>query len=231
MKQFKLFFNQKVFFVKLLIIIIIIGILLAIIFLSIPSIRKMVIGFRGLNNRKDAKLYCSKNPGESILNGDTVYCDKNCTMWSETQGLYKWQTEETTLPTYANGDCNNLTASDMKDYPACNTCRNLEYAGFSKGWRLPTQDGRDCPYPCHSAPGRQLWGLGQEICGWDSSLYIDVQTSCIPAYDNNAEIRSYWSSTEYAKSGSLWAWRVGFSDGLVTKGARVNQKYIRCVLY
>ena len=219
--------NKSFTLIELLVVIAIIGVLSTIVIVSISESKQKAIDARGLSNRRTAKLYCAINPGASTLNGSNIYCDENNVMWSETLsgGTRQWKTELTLLPSYADGDCNNLTVSDMADYPACDTCRTLDNAGFSEGWRLPTQDGRDGTY---CATGRQLWGLGEETCDWNPSLCDSVQTSCSPSYDSSAVASDYWSSTEYNDSR---AWCVNFSNGhACSSTSKTNSRYVRCVL-
>ena len=79
------------------------------------------------------------------------------------------ENEATALAEHSDGDCNNSTAEDLADYPACNACYNLNYTGFSEGWQLPAQgtgsiaSARDGGY---CVPGRELWNMGYEICNW-----------------------------------------------------------------
>jgi len=148
---------------ELLIVIGIIAILSTFIMITVSGSRQKAVDAKAKYNRQTARRYCALNPGISEHYGDTVYCDEHAVMWSITlDGTYQWKTEDTALPAYANGDCNNLTVEDMKNYPACNACYNLSYAGFSEGWRLPTQgtgtlaSARDGEY---CAPGRQLWDM------------------------------------------------------------------------
>jgi prepilin-type N-terminal cleavage/methylation domain-containing protein len=183
------------------------------------------------HNRQTARTYCALNPGISEHYGDTVYCDEQATMWSITlDGTYQYKTEDTALPSYTNGDCNNLTAEDIQNYPACNACKNLSYAGFSEGWRLPTQgtgsiaSARDGTY---CAPGRQLWNLGYETCNWNPTQCDAVQTSCLPSYDTSAVAAPYWSSTEYS---ATLAWSVPFNLGSVNYYSKTNSSRVRCVL-
>jgi prepilin-type N-terminal cleavage/methylation domain-containing protein len=225
-------FNHKAFtLIELLVVITIIGVLASIVMVSMSGGTDKAKNARGLANRRSAGLYCAINPGASTLNGSRIYCDENNTMWSETlSGIKQWKTSDTALPSYTSGDCNNLTATDMEDYPACNACRNLDYAGFSEGWRLPTQgsgsiaSARDGTY---CATGRQLWGLGEETCNWNPSLCDSSQTSCSPAYDSSAVASYYWSSIEYTGSN---AWYVKFDNGYVCAPSKTNSAYVRCVL-
>jgi hypothetical protein len=154
-------------------------------------------------------------------------------MWSITLdegATYQWKTSETALPAYADGDCNNLTASDMEDYPACKACYDLEYAGFEEGWQLPSQgtgsvaSARDGVY---CAPGRELWNLGYENCSWDPNQCDAGQGSCQPSYDTDAVAAGYWSSTEYCATN---AWGVGFGNGDVRAANKPTALRVRCVL-
>jgi len=223
--------NKSFTLIELLVVIAIIGVLAAIVIVSMSGAKQKAIDARGLANRRSAKLYCAINPGASTLNGSSIYCDSDNTMWSETlSGTKQWKTELTALPDYANGDCNNLTVSDMADYPACDACRTLDNAGFSEGWRLPTQgsgsvaSARDGTY---CATGRQLWGLGEETCNWDPSICDTVQSSCSPSYDGSAVAATYWSSAEYDGS---YAWYVYFYAGSVDGYGKTYSAYVRCVL-
>jgi len=144
-------------------------------------------------------------------------------MWSITlDDTYQWKTSNTGLPSYADGDCNNLTASDMENYPACKACYDLEYAGFEEGWQLPSQgtgslaSARDGTY---CAPGRELWNLGYETCSWDPSQCSEVQDSCQPSYDPDAVAAGYWSSIEYTGTN---AWHVLFNIGNVHNANKTN---------
>ncbi|MFA5460208.1 MAG: type II secretion system protein [Candidatus Paceibacterota bacterium] len=186
---------------ELLIVIGIIAILSTFIMITVSGSRQKAVDAKAKYNRQTARRYCALNPGISEHHGDTVYCDEQATMWSMTlDGIYQYKTEDTALPEYAYGDCNNLTPEDMKDYPACNACYNLSYAGFSEGWRLSTQgtgsiaSARDGIY---CGPGRQLWNLGYETCSWKPTQCDVVQSSCLPSYDSSAVAATYWSSTEY----------------------------------
>ena len=200
-------------------------------------------------------------PGQSTLNGDIVYCDNNSVMWSPTLDkdgkvggaakTYAWG-PETCLPDYAKGNCNNLKDKDIVDYPACQACRNLDYAGFSEGWYLPSQSNGNlteysgCKYCClgstssmycgysaegqYCAPGRQLWDFGAEQCSnWKSSGAVCAasQGQCLPSYDNQAQSSTYWSSTQHSAAG---AWRVGFGSARASYGPRSVERYVRCVL-
>ena len=162
--------------------------------------------------------------------------------------IYKWATKDgedyRVFPSYAKGDCNNLTDQDIVDYPACQACRNLDYAGFSEGWYLPSQRkgvliencniacGRDGDY--FYAPGRQLWDFGAEQCPhWGTKPYDESQGACSYAsghiiWDDKAIGSLYWSSTQFSET---YAWGVEFS----TAGARYSfnkstSQYVRCVL-
>jgi len=225
---FNNFNNRKGFtLLELLIVIGIITVLSTTVMLTISGSKQKAIDAKAKYNRQTARMYCALNPGISEHYGDTVYCDEQATMWSITLdegATYQWKKESTALPEYANGDCNNLTAEDMPDYPACNACYNLSYAGLSEGWQLPTQNGRDGIY---CAPGRQLWNLGQETCDWSSTQCDSAQSSCLPSYDSSAVAASYWSSTEYYDTN---AWSVTFSYGIVANYSKTNSLRVRCVL-
>ena len=216
---------------ELLIVIGIVAILSTFIIITISGSKQKAIDAKAKYNRQTARMYCALNPGISEHYGDTVYCDEQATMWSITlDGTYQWKTEDTALPEYANGNCNNLTREDMPDYPACNACYNLSYAGFSEGWRLPTQgtgsdaSARDGTY---CAPGRQLWNLGYENCSWKPTQCDSAQSSCIPSYDSSGVAAYYWSSTEYSGTD---AWCVPFGNGYVATGNKTDSNRVRCVL-
>ena len=218
---------------ELLIVIGIITVLSTTVMLTISGSRQKAIDAKAKYNRQTARMYCALNPGISEHYGDTVYCDEQATMWSITLdegATYQWKTEDTALPEYANGDCNNLTAEDMPDYPACNACYNLSYAGFSEGWQLPTQGTgsiASARYGIYCAPGRQLWNLGQETCDWSSTQCDSAQSSCLPSYDSSAVAAYYWSSTEYNDTN---AWTVFFNNGPVHNYFKTFSYRVRCVL-
>ena len=216
---------------ELLIVIGIIAILSTFIMITVSGFRQKAVDAKAKYNRQTARRYCALNPGISEHYGDTVYCDEHATMWSMTlDGTYQYKTEDTALPEYAYGDCNNLTAEDMKDYPACNACYNLSYAGLSEGWRLPTQgtgsiaSARDGIY---CGPGRQLWNLGYETCSWKPTQCDVVQSSCLPSYDSSAIGTNYWSSAEY---NGTHGWTVAFDNGAVGNSGRTNSWRVRCIL-
>ena len=235
--------------VELLVVIAIIGLLSTIVIVSFTGIRQSALSAKGKSNQHTANVYCTIYPGVSYPNGDQtqpVYCDNNSVMWSPTlAGTYQWKTENTTLPTYAKGDCNNLKDKDIVDYPACQACRNLNYAGFSEGWYLPSQRKgvlvENCNNACardgenvggvdsrYCAPGRQLWDYGLELCLWDPNDCIARTTSCLPAWEGGkAKVGNYWSATQNSATG---AWNVNFSAaGTGTKG-KTTSYYVRCVL-
>ena len=241
--------NKAFTLVELLVVIAIIGLLSTIIIVSFTGIRQSAISAKGKSNQHTANVYCTMYPGVSYPNGDQtqpVYCDNNSVMWSPTlDGTYQWKTENTTLPTYAKGNCNNLKDKDIVDYPACQACRNLDYAGFSEGWRLPTQsngnlDGSyNCGATCgrdnadadyrYCASGRQLWDYGLELCPdkWDPNV-CTAQSACQPAWEGGkAKAGGYWSATQYSAS---YAWYVYFSTANTSANDKIGSYYVRCVL-
>ena len=176
-------------------------------------------------------------PGQSTLNGDIVYCDNNSVMWSPTltTGTYKWAIngkESELLPAYAKGDCNNLKDKDIVDYPACQACRNLNYAGFSEGWYLPSQSKRPWDY---CAYGGQFWDFGAENCSnWNPDICYKngqpdpPQGSCQPEWwDDKAQAAGYWSSTQ---TSATLVWRVDFSIAYVGGYNKSTSAYVRCAL-
>ena len=239
--------NKAFSLVELLVVIAIIGLLSTIVIVSFTGIRQSAISAKGKSNQHTANVYCTMYPGQSTLNGDVVYCDNNSVMWSPTlTGTYQWKTENTTLPSYAKGDCNNLTDKDIVDYPACQACRNLDYADFSEGWRLPTQSNGnlDGNYNCNAlcarthssddsrwcAPGHQLWDYGLELCPdkWDPNVCTTEQASCQPAWEEGkAKAGLYWSATQYSATD---AWFVTFSTANTNNSNKTNSYYVRCVL-
>ena len=220
---------------ELLIVIGILAILSTTVMLVInpANIFKKATDAKSKHNRQTARTYCALNPGVTEHYGDTVYCDEQATMWSitlDSGATFQYKTSDTALPGYANGNCNNLTAEDIEDYPACNACYNLSYAGFSEGWRLPTQgtgsvaSARDGTY---CGPKRQLWNLGYETCNWNPTQCDAAQSSCLPSYDTSAVAAGYWSSTEYSGTN---AWYVHFGTGNVGNGNQADSGRVRCVL-
>ena len=225
--------------IELLVVIAIIGLLASIVLVSVNSARQKANTVKAQANRRQAMSYCANNQGVSTLNGNTVYCDGFNNMWSITLnsgGTYTWG-PETSLPAYANGDCNNLTDEDIASYPACKACKTLQYAGFTSGWRLPTQGyipagSQTCTGVCgrdgnYCAQNRVLWNLGQENCGWISTICETAQTSCLPAWDTAAVAGHYWAATQ---SSATSAWRVSFTSANTAAGTKSTGYRVRCVL-
>ena len=220
---------------ELLIVIGILAILSTTVMLVInpTNIFKNATDAKAKSNRQKARMYCALNPGITEHYGDAVYCDEQATMWSitlDSGATFQYKTSDTALPGYADGNCNNLTAEDMADYPACNACYNLSYAGFSEGWQLPTQgtgsvaSARDGTY---CGPKRQLWNLGYETCNWNPTQCDTAQSSCLPSYDTSAVAHHYWSSAEYSATN---AWNVYFGNGGVRNNIKTDSLRVRCVL-
>ena len=225
--------------IELLVVIAIIGLLSSIVLASINAARQKGKDAAVKANRRQAMSYCANNPGASTLNGASVYCDGFNNMWSITLnsgGQYFWG-PETSLPAYANGDCNNLTDEDIVNYPACNACKTLQYAGFTSGWRLPTQGyipvgSQTCSGACgrdgeYCAPNRVLWNLGQENCGWGSAVCGTTQTSCAPAWGIAAVAGTYWSATQYS---ATHVWSVNFNSAGTSPYYKSYGYRVRCVL-
>jgi len=225
--------------VELLIVIAIIGFLAGIILVNTKDVREQAYTAKGQQNRTSARTYCAVNPGASTLNGSAVYCDEKYIMWSITlPSAYTWGSQTVDLPEYANGDCNNLTSEDMANYPACNACVTLSYAGFSEGWRLPSQGiipvGQEyCNDACGSdgffcAPNRQLWDFGAGNCNnWKPTGCVSTQGPCLPSWDTSAAANGYWSSTQ----GSTYsAWYVHFNSGAARTTGKQSSYRVRCFL-
>ncbi len=203
----------------------------------------------------DPETYCQNNQGPSTLNGYTVWCDSHNNMWTETlntgmnepwnpgEGKYGPETlnvNPNTAPdrffwsspdnigietTYGVTDSNEVPLSELHKFPATNACATLDYAGFTGGWKLPSQDGRDGNWDDYCAPGRQLWDFGVENCNWACN---GTQTGCSPAWDQYSVANLYWSSTE---SSSTSAWRVFFNNGGVSSSSKsTNALRVRCFL-
>ena len=246
--------NKGFTLIELLVVIAVLGLLASIVMISITGTQDKAYEARGQSNQRQAKLYCSINPGESELNGYTVYCDKYNNMWAETLNtglntkygsgtLNATPDSETdrwywSHPDYGNldvvslygiNDCNAVPAEDLHKFPACNACATLNYAGFSEGWRLPSQGTRpplfnaNCDADCarddvYCAPGRQLWDFGAEQCSnWGATDCAFGQGSCVPGWDDYAISRGYWASSQ---SGASLAWRVDFTDASVLTGTK-----------
>ncbi len=251
--------------IELMVAIAVIGLLATMVLMSLGSARDRAYRARGLHNRRQAISYCAINPGVSTLHGDTVYCDSNNNMWSVTlnAGLgedklkvnpddgddqFLWaqegmtEEEQDIVTRYGINDCNEVPSEDLHMFPACNACATLNYAGFSEGWRLPSQaipfpldvncnnacarDGTQADYCAH---GRQLWDFGVENCEWSITGCGSPQGNCIPSWDDTyGEALSYWSSVQ---SSSLYAWRVHFTDGNVLSITKSDVSFrLRCFL-
>lgn len=234
MPRISLLHSKKGFtLLELLIVIGILAILSTFMIITLSGTKQKAVDAKAKYNKQTARMYCALNPGISEHYGDTVYCDEQAAMWSitlDSGATFQYKTSDTALPAYANGNCNNLTAEDMADYPACNACKNLSYAGFSEGWQLPTQgsgsvaSARDGTY---CGPNRQLWDLGKETCSWSPTQCSTAQSSCLPSYDSSAVAAPYWSSIEYS---AAYAWGVYFGGGNVSYYNKTDSRRVRCVL-
>jgi prepilin-type N-terminal cleavage/methylation domain-containing protein len=237
MKNFRQQSLKAFTLIELLVVIAIIGLLATIVTVNVNSARNKALSARATENRLNARSYCAVNPGVSTLKGSNVYCDEYNIMWSITLSTtYTWG-PETDLPTYANGDCNNLTDEDIVNYPACNACRTLSYAGLDSGWRLPTQgtissgqhyctvaSTRDGVY---CASNRMLWNLGKENCNWNPATCASAQASCLPSWDTSAVANLYWSSLQYSVANAC---TVYFLNGTVYATYKSYAGRVRCVL-
>jgi prepilin-type N-terminal cleavage/methylation domain-containing protein len=237
--KFLLFSGSKAFsLVELLIVIAIIGFLVTIIMVSTKGTIEDANEAKEEQNRSRANLYCLTNPGVSTLDGDVVYCDEKHVMWSATLASgYIWG-PTTVLPVYANGNCNNLTEADMINYPACNACANLDYAGFTGGWQLPSQgvpsEGAYCDTSCgrdgnYCASDRQLWDFGDENCdNWGPTICTSSPGACSPTWDPSAASSPYWSSTQ--GESETKAWSLNFYNAYSWTDTKSVSKLVRCFL-
>ncbi len=206
-----------------------------------------------------AQAYCSSNPGNSTLQGYTVWCDQHNNMWTETLNTgmntkYKEGTLNVTpdtspdqfywsypdnidiTATYGVNDSNQVPLNDLHKFPATNACATLDYAGFTGGWKLPSQGTSEghCSTSCardavYCAPGRQLWDFGAENCAnWGATDCSESQGSCTPLWDDYAVASSHWSSIESSVTN---AWRVYFNGGYVYTGTKSEgTRRARCFL-
>ena len=240
MKQYK--HKQAFSLVELLVVIAIIGLLSTVVGISFSGARQKAFLARNALIQGEANFYCATNPGVSYPNGDQaqpVYCDSKLVMWSITLSAdipgvdankFAWAVngkEVVSLPSYAKGDCNNLTDADIVDYPACQVCRNLDYAGFSEGWRLPIQERRGPNYNC--VPDSQLWDFGAENCSnWGSSDCNSSQGKCLPSYDSQAKGEVYWSSIQEPMWVTDHARYIDFSNAYTSSIFKSFLGYVRC---
>ena len=244
--------------IELLVVIALITTLSSIVIVIVSRTRTATDDMKARNNRSQAAKYCSINPGVSTLFEDSVYCDSDLNMWSVTLDIelgedklklspnsgsfyYYWSypNNEDIVTLYGTNDCNEVPVEDIDKFPACNACRTLNYAGFSEGWRLPTQaiperSSINCDTACgrdtiYCAPSRQLWNLGAENCNWGSTDCSSSQENCRPSYDTYVSSAGYWSSTQYNDTD---AWGVTFSTGIsgrqISKSTILNR--VRCFL-
>jgi hypothetical protein len=152
---------------------------------------------------------------DTTINGDVVYYDADCNMWTETRpGTYVWGG-------YGINNPDDSCVGDGSGYPACHHCDTLTYAGYSD-WELPSCTNDDnLPDSC------QLYQLGVDNCGWTGG--DGGQSSCTPSWDSNASSYGYWSSSE---SYSSIAWLVYFgapNSGYVHDTNKSSDRYVRCV--
>lgn len=141
------------------------------------------------------------------LNGDIVYCDNNNRLWTVWLGRYVW-----------GGGIDEPTDSciGVASRPACNTCDNLVYAGYSD-WELPscishTEDSNCVLY--------QFW---QEFCEGE---YGDCVIPWDPDDPNEA---TYWSSTERSSSKAVCVKFYYPYSGNVTDDYKTSLYSVRCV--
>ncbi|MDD4201569.1 MAG: prepilin-type N-terminal cleavage/methylation domain-containing protein [Candidatus Pacebacteria bacterium] len=244
--------------IELLVVIALITTLSSIVIVIVSRTRTATDDMKARNNRSQAAKYCAINPGVSTLFGDSVYCDSDLNMWSVTLNTalgedklklppnsgadtYYWSypNNEDIVTLYSTNDCNEVPIEDMSKFPACNACRTLNYAGFSEGWRLPTQaipvrSSTNCGTSCardavYCAEGRQLWNLGAENCSnWGATACSASQGSCLPSYDPYAVSGNYWSSTQVSATNAWW---VNFNNGYVLNLTKsTNLLRVRCFL-
>ncbi len=147
-----------------------------------------------VSNKMIECLSCSSlGQGIQIVNSQNVFCDSANNMWSTTFPNplgYKWQT----TITYINEDCTGLGSN----YPACNACDNLDYAGFTN-WRLPRCiDGSMNSNTC------EIWRFFNDACDGGTG---DCSEANSWDTDNRA-LGNYWSSTTASISDDQ-AYRLG----------------------
>ncbi len=175
---------------------------------------------------KTLNYICPKCRGTTIcrgnnetVSGDMVYCDSVGRLWSTTANVsgsitnYQWYNGSEDNP-------DDICVGDGSNYPACDYCDTLDYAGFTD-WYLPTcQDDDNLPDSC------QLYQFGVEACNWTGG--DGSQDMCYPSWDPNSNTMSYWSSSEWT-SNSGYGWRVSFGSGSVSIHQKKYEEFLRCV--
>ena len=146
----------------------------------------------------------------TTINGDVVYCDNNLRMWTPTApGTYNWGP--------AKDEADDSCVGKGADYPACNYCDGLTYAGFAD-WQLPADAVLKSFWttPC----GGASCGPGNPGVNWDTNAHTGADVG-----------GGYWSSSEWTEPGG-WnqAWFVSFGGGWDAATGKVSMyMYVRCV--
>ncbi len=146
------------------------------------------------------------------IDGDNLFCDLNGRMWSTTISgfkspkMYSWQT----TGAISNENCLGLG----ENYPACDVCDNLEYAGFDD-WKLPS---------C------EVGYLG-EGCLWND-FWLDAcnrEMGCPIDYWDSNKHDAYWSSTSM-KGMNGFAYYFDVKTGEISNANKDSgEKAVRCI--
>jgi len=156
--------------------------------------------------------YCVKKRREFFtLNGDQVYCDKEGRMWSPSikgasynDSLREWGPLGESPP-------NNKCIGQGPNYPACDYCDNLNYAGFSD-WFLPDRN--------------DLCGLGKSFCSWTSCDGNQSDCTLYPFPIDYYDFGTFWSSEDQSQNN---AWYVDFTNGKINFISKSQRFGVRCV--
>jgi len=153
--------------------------------------------------------------GEHTVNGHTVFCDSDDTIWSPTLDLpadensdqeYEWGCYGDEVGAYSdtNGEYNtNQILDGCSETPiAAEQCDNLTYAGYDD-WYLPALN---------------TLGTLYDDCDEDEVRCDD--------WDDNAQSLSYWSSTELSSDHALILF---FDNGSTSTASKSLSRRVRCV--
>jgi hypothetical protein len=151
----------------------------------------------------------------------------------------QWKTSNTSTAgtsSVIDGPTNSANMNDAS-HPAAQFCEGLTIGSFSD-WYLPALNELEvCYYNLKptTASNNTSSGTNTNAVPSRGSNYTagdPAQTSATDFQTGNTEAFaaiSYWASTEYAPSPTLFAWELGFPGGAATNNFKESAIYVRAV--